>query len=161
MHLFLTKAMTECPPNTSSVTIARDASEAPNYLLANCLVSADGFGPPIALGPLEAQPLVIRLQIDHTVQHKSLSISVWGSADGAEWGDRPLAALPPKTYCGDYLMRLDLSQHPEVRYLRVGWKTSSWHQTNAVTLFGFSVFLEGSDFRRRGAVSVGAGVSAA
>jgi len=158
--------MLECPSTAIFVGSGSDPSEPSKHLLENCLAREDGVGAAIDVGTLQSRPVVIRLEIDHTVEHKSLSLSIWGSVDGVDWGDRPLVTLPPKTYCGGYLMRLDLSQHPEVRYLRAGWKMSSWHQTNTLTLFGFSVLLEPSglgghqpDDSSEQAVSAGAGVS--
>jgi hypothetical protein len=128
--------------------------EAPKYLVGNCLAQDDGFGPAIEIPPAQGGSLTVRLKIDHIVQQESLTISIWGSSDGADWGPVPLVTLPPKHYCGDYVTRVDLARHPDVRFLRVQWKMNSWYRTGANTLFGFSVLVEGSDLGR--SVSAGA-----
>jgi len=147
--------MTESSTVKQTIGYGAGPAEAHKHLLANRLVQSDGFGPAIELGSLSGRLMVLHLEIDHVVQHKALCVSVWGSTDGTEWGDVPLLSLPPKHYCGNYLVALDLSEHPEVRYLRVGWKTTSWERSGT-TLFGFSVVLEPSSFRLggvRGAVA--------
>src|SRR5579863_7541893 len=84
--------------------------EVPKYLVTNCLAREDGFGPAIKIPPPPGGSLAIRLKIDHILQQESLSISIWGSSDEADWGPVPLVTLPPKHYCGNYITKLDLSK---------------------------------------------------
>ncbi len=134
------EAMIETVPSAQSITEPPEPAAEHKHLLANRLVREDGFGPAIDIGSLKGHALAIHLEIDHVVQHKALWLSVWGSADGVDWA--PLMSLPPKHYCGNYIVPLDLSHYPEVRYLRAGWKTSSWTHGGASALFGLSVVLE-------------------
>jgi hypothetical protein len=143
------KAMPETLLNHESITAAAEPVEEHKYLLANSLVHEDGFGPGIDLGRFRGHAVAIHLEIDHVVQHKALRLSVWGSADGTNWGSVPLVSLPPKHYCGNYAVPLDLSRYPEVRYLRAGWKTISCQHSAAATLFGFSVIVEPPTRRHR------------
>ncbi|HUA20244.1 MAG TPA: hypothetical protein VMB25_15960 [Bryobacteraceae bacterium] len=141
--------MSETVANIQAVSAEAVEPTEHKHLLANRLVHEDGFGPAIDLGPVRAQALAIHLEVDQIMQHQALCLSVWGSGDGVDWGPAPLLSLPPKHYCGNYIVPLDLSQHPEVRYLRASWKACSWGPRGAATLFGFSVVLEPADFRRR------------
>ncbi|HTR37881.1 MAG TPA: hypothetical protein VMH80_18360 [Bryobacteraceae bacterium] len=140
--------MIETVPSAQSVTEPPEPLGEHKHLLANRLVHEDGFGPAIDIGPFQGHTLAIHLEIDHVMQHRALRLSVWGSPDGVAWGDAPLISLPPKHYCGNYIVQLDLSKHPDVRYLRAGWKTSSWEHGSSTTLFGFSVVLEPNTHQR-------------
>lgn len=153
--------MPETPITHASVTEAAEPFEEHKYLLANSLVREDGFGPAIDLGPYRGHAVTIHLEIDHVVQHKALRLTVWGSEDGTNWGSFPLAALPPKHYCGNYAVPLDLSRYPEVRYLRAGWRTTSCEHSSVATVFGFSVVVEPSTFRHRMADRAKTAVTAA
>lgn len=134
----------------SHVTVTQGAGlEEHKCLLANSLVHEDGFGPAIDVGRFRGHAVTIHLEIDHVVQHKALRLSVWGSADGTNWDSVPLVSIPPKHYCGNYAVPLDLSHYPEVRYLRAGWKTTNCEHSSVATLFGFSVVLEQPTVRHR------------
>ena len=76
------------------------------------------------------------------IEQESFDLAVYGSTDGNEWGPKPLAAFPQKFYCGTYSILLDLSDAPDVRFLRVQWKMSRWGRGEPKPLFGFYVFAE-------------------
>ena len=56
--------------------------------------------------------LVLTMGITRIIEQESIDISIWGSADGTEWGSKPLVAFPQKFYCGTYQILLDLAGHP-------------------------------------------------
>ena len=115
-------------------------SERTTYrLLAPCLERADGTGPAIDLGLDRAGLLVISMGINHVIENERLVVSIWGSVDGNDWGDKPLVSLPPKAYCGIYSTFLNLSSSPHVRYLRVQWHMSRTGRGDWAPLFGFYV----------------------
>ena len=106
-------------------------------LLSPSLESGDGTGPAIDLGFDHANLFVISMGINHVIEHARLAISIWGSADGNDWGDKPLASFPPKGYCGLYSMFLNLAAYPNVRYLRATWNMVRWGRRIGSPLFGF------------------------
>ena len=111
----------------------------PNFLLDETTVRGSGTGPVIELDPAD-RTLIVTLGINRIVEQESLDVSVEGSADGETW--KPLMRFPQKFYCGTYSMLLDLSQTPEVRKLRVEYKTNRWGRGEPQPLFGFYVFAE-------------------
>ena len=113
-----------------------------DFLFPETLMSQDGGGPAIGLGPSQGQPLKLTLGITRIIEQESLDVSVCGSVDGVDWGVRPLLVFPQKFYCGLYPVALDLSAHPEVQYLRVQWKMSRWGRGESTPLFCFYVFAE-------------------
>ncbi|HEX8986154.1 MAG TPA: hypothetical protein VF767_11990, partial [Bryobacteraceae bacterium] len=86
----------------------------PSFLLPEAVIREDGEGPVIGLGPSQGKPLLLTLGITRIIEQESLDVSIWGSADNADWGAKPLASFPQKFYCGTYQFLLDLSERPDV-----------------------------------------------
>jgi hypothetical protein len=114
----------------------------PNFLQSEIIAKQDGTGSPLALADAAAKPLLLTLGITSIIEQESLDVAVYGSADGATWGDKPLAAFPQKFYCGTYALLLDLSGNPEVKHLRIQWKMSRWGRGEPKPMFGFYVFAQ-------------------
>ena len=121
----------------------------PAFLLSESAVREDGSSADFALASNERQPLLITLGITRILECESLEVSIWGSTDGTVW--RPVAAFPPKCYCGKYYLPVDLSGNGDVRFLRARWKMSRWDHRDRTTLFDFYVFVEEVQARVAGA----------
>ncbi|MGH9592289.1 MAG: hypothetical protein ACRD5L_04305 [Bryobacteraceae bacterium] len=80
------------------------------------------------------------LGITRILEHESLEVSIWGSADRQDW--RLIAAFPQKSYCGTYLLLLDLAHHADLRFLRAQWKMGRWGNQERAPLFGFYLRVE-------------------
>ncbi len=116
----------------------------PNFVLQDSVRREDGASEPFELGPSQGRLLVVTLGITRIIEQESLDISVSGSKFGDEWGASPLAVFPQKFYCGTYTILLDLTEHPEIRFLRVQWKMGRWGRGEPKPLFGFYVFAQES-----------------
>ena len=90
----------------------------------------------------QGKRLEITLGITRIIEQESLDVSVWGSADGTEWGAKPLLAFPQKFYCGTYQAVLDLTRLPDVKVLRAQWKVNRWGRGEPKPLFGFYLFAQ-------------------
>jgi len=122
--------------------------ERTSYCLQSaCVKQTDGTGPTVDLGVDRADLLVISMGINHITENEQLVLSIWGSPDGESWGDKPLLAFPPKSYCGVYSTFLNLAERPEVRYLRASWNMLRWGRGNRIPLFGFYVHAQESSTR--------------
>jgi len=117
-------------------------------LLSPCLERADGTGPAVDLGLDHANLLVISMGINHVIENERLTLSIWGSVDGNDWGDKPLVSFPPKAYCGIYSTFLNLSANPRVRYLRAQWSMVRWGRSDGSQLFGFYATAQESSAQR-------------
>ena len=73
---------------------------------------------------------------------EALDLSLWGSADGVDWGTKPVATFPQKFYCGTYQILLDLSDRPDVKYLRVKWAVNRWGKGDPKPLFTIYLFAQ-------------------
>jgi hypothetical protein len=125
----------------------------PQFLLPETTVREAGTGPEISLGDQQGGTLILTLGITRIVEQESLDIAIWGSADGSDWGAKPLTSFPQKFYCGTYQILLDLSSLPDVRHLRVGWKVNRWGKGETKPLFTIYLFVQAMS---RQMVAVGA-----
>ncbi len=114
----------------------------PAFLVEQSVVREEGTGPGLALGPSQGKPLLLTLGVTQIIEQESLELSVWGSSDGTDWGKEPLASLPERFYCGTYPMEIDLSAHPDVRFVRAHWKVNRWGRGVPAPLFEFYVFAQ-------------------
>ena len=123
----------------------------PEFLIPETTVREAGAGQEISLGNQQGEALILTLGITRIIEQESLDLSIWGSADGSDWGVRPLMSFPQKFYCGTYQMSVDLAQHPDVKYLRAKWQVNRWGKGDCKPLFGIYLFAQATD-RRMAAV---------
>jgi hypothetical protein len=114
----------------------------PQFLLPETTVREAGAGPELALGEMQGESLVLTLGITRIIEQESIDVSIWGSADGAEWGTKPLIAFPQKFYTGTYQILVDLSDRADVKFLRVKWLVNRWGKGDPKPLFTVYVFLQ-------------------
>ncbi|HTM48125.1 MAG TPA: hypothetical protein VL285_05580 [Bryobacteraceae bacterium] len=123
----------------------------PNFLIPETVIREAGTGPELSLNSMSGGLLLLTLGITRIIEQQSLDISVWGSADKIDWGAKPLVSFPQKFYCGTYQLFLDLSQHPDIKYLRAKWQVSRWGRGDPKPLFG--IYLFGQDATKQAAIA--------
>ncbi len=114
----------------------------PEFLVAETTIREAGTGPAMALGEQTGGTLVLTLGITRIIEQESIDLSIWGSADGTDWGTKPVANFPQKFYCGTYQIILDLLPHPEVKYLRAKWAVNRWGKGDLKPLFSIYLFVQ-------------------
>jgi hypothetical protein len=82
------------------------------------------------------------LSIADQIEQESLDISIWGSADGQDFGKKPLLKLPQQFYRGTCKMVLDVSLRPEVKFLRAKWELNRWGRVAPLPMFVAGLTLE-------------------
>lgn len=90
------------------------------------VVRDKGDGPAIDVSSAAGKVLLLSLHITDVIEQQSLDVAVWGSPDGAAWGEKPLLAFPQKFYRGQHPLLLDLSKHPDIKFLRAHWEVGRW-----------------------------------
>lgn len=125
----------------------------PNFLVPEQVVQQDGAGHAIEFGPDTPRTLALTFGITRIIEQESIDLAVYGSADGETFDAKPLAAFPQKFYCGTYSLVLDLSDSPEVRFIRAGWKTNRWGRGDQTPLFNIYVFAEAASTQTMAAAS--------
>lgn len=112
------------------------------FLVTESVIREAGSGPEMSLGDSQGGTLLLTLGITRIIEQESLDVSVWGSTDGAEWGTKPLISFPQKFYCGTYQLLLDLSQTPDIKFVRAKWAVNRWGRGDGKPLFGAYLFVQ-------------------
>ena len=107
------------------------------FLVPEIAVEANGEGEPIAVGDASSKTFLLTLAVTRILEQQSLDVSVWGSADGQEWGAKPLIAFPQKFYQGVSQLLLDLRDAPETKFLRTKWTVNRWGVGSPKPRFSF------------------------
>jgi hypothetical protein len=125
--------MTETAPTRSdSVQLVPTGTE----------VEESGQGGAVALEKFEGKPILLTVEIQEVIEQESLHLSVWGSADGADWGSQALFWFPQKFYAGATPAVVDLAQRPDLKYLQVRWEVNRWGRGTPRPHFKFSVAMQ-------------------
>jgi|SRR6185369_1362849 len=114
----------------------------PQFLLSETTVREAGTGPDLNLGEHQGGSLILTLGITRIIEQESIDVSIWGSADGADWGSKPLTSFPQKFYCGTYQILLDLTENPGVKMLRAKWSVNRWGKGDPKPLFSIYLFVQ-------------------
>ncbi len=105
-------------------------------------VETNGQSPAYELGASVGKPLMIVLGITEIIEQESLHVSIWGSADGQDWGQQALFWYPQKFYRGIAPAALDLRQQPGIRFLQARWELNRWGRCDPRPMFKFGVEIQ-------------------
>jgi hypothetical protein len=106
------------------------------------VVTAKGDGPTVDVSGAAGRVFLLTLEITKIIEQESLDVSIQGSADGAAWGAKAAAEFPQKFYCEQSPMLLDLTAHPDVKFVRAHWEVARWGRGTETPMFEFSVRLK-------------------
>ncbi len=109
---------------------------------AKTVVNAKGDGPSADVSGAAGRVFLLTLEITEIIEQESLDVSVYGSADGTAWEAKPVAAFPQKFYRGESPLLLDLTAHPDVRFVRAHWDVARWGRGAETPMFEFGVRLK-------------------
>jgi hypothetical protein len=105
-------------------------------------VSAKGEGPAVDVRGAANRVFLLSLEITKIIEQESLDLSIVGSADGTTWNPKSIAAFPQKFYCGQSPLLLDLTPHPEVKFVRAHWEVARWGRGTETPMFEFGVTIK-------------------
>ena len=106
------------------------------------VVNAKGDGPAVDISGATGRVFLLTLEITKIIEQESLDLSILGSVDGATWGAKPLVSYPQKFYCGQSPLLLDLTAHPDVKFVRAHWEPARWGRGVETPMFEFGVRLK-------------------
>jgi hypothetical protein len=106
------------------------------------VVNAKGDGPTVDLSGTAGRVFLLTLEITKIIEQESLEVSISGSTDGATWGAKPIVTFPQKFYCGQSPLLLDLTAHPDVKFVRAHWEVGRWGRGTETPMFEFGVRLK-------------------
>jgi hypothetical protein len=102
-------------------------------------VESNGEGNSVDISGSATRTFLCVMEITDQIEQESLDVSVWASADGQNWGTKPIIKLPQSFYHGEARMVLDLSLRPEFKYIRPQWELNRWGRVAPLPMFVFSL----------------------
>jgi len=108
----------------------------------NSTLEANGDGQSVDISNSETRTFFCRLTISEQLEQESLDISIWGSADGQDFGKKPVLKIPQQFYRGTTKMALDVSLRMEVKFLRAKWELNRWGRVSPTPMFVAQLDLE-------------------
>jgi hypothetical protein len=89
-------------------------------------LTVTGDGAPHDVSGSATRTFLCRMVIGEQLEQESVDLSVWGSADGQNWGTMPLLRMPQRFYRGETRQVLDLTFKPEIKFIRAKWELVRW-----------------------------------
>jgi hypothetical protein len=105
------------------------------------VIVAKGDGAAVDVSGASGRVFLLTLDVTNIIEQESLDVAIYGSADGATWGAKAAAAYPQKFYRGEFPMLLDLTAHPEVKFVRAHWEVARWGRGTETPMFEFGLTL--------------------
>jgi hypothetical protein len=89
-------------------------------------LTANGDGQPFDISESQTRTFLCTMDITDQMEQESVDISVWGSADGTDFGKMPLLKMPQRFYRGETRQVLDLTLKPKIRFIRAKYDLARW-----------------------------------
>ena len=99
------------------------------------LVRENGNGAPVDTHASQTRTFFCVMNIADQIEQESVDVSIWGSADGENWGTHPILKLPQQFYRGETRAVLDLTLVPEVNFIRASWELNRWGRVAPLPMF--------------------------
>lgn len=109
---------------------------------AGTVATAKGEGPAVDVSSASTRVFLATLTITKIIEQESLDVSIFGSADGATWDAKSIAAFRQEFYPGETLLLVDLREHPNVKFVRAHWEVARWGRGTETPMFEFGVTLK-------------------
>ncbi len=106
------------------------------------VITAKGDSTAADIGGAASRIFLLTLDISQVIEQESLDVKIYGSADGNAWGQKPLASFPQKFYRGRHPLLLDLSQQPQLKFLRAHWEVNRWGRGEPTPRFEISLTVQ-------------------
>jgi len=104
-------------------------------IAADTRMEENGVGQTFDISSSATRTFLCTLTIAEQVEQESLDVSIWGSADGQNWGTKPLLKMPQGFYRGEARLVLDISLKPEVKFVRAKWELNRWGRVAPAPMF--------------------------
>ena len=114
-------------------------SDAVDLVAAKTVVTAKGDGAVIDVSAATSRIFLLALDITNIIEQESLDVSIYGSGDGAAWSPKAMVAFPQKFYREQSVLLLDLTAHPDVKFVRAHWDVARWGRGTETVMFEFGV----------------------
>lgn len=82
------------------------------------------------------------MNITDQIEQESVDVAIWGSADGQDFGAKPILKIPQRFYHGETRQVLDLTTRPEVSVIRAQWELTRWGRVAPHPMFVIGLQLD-------------------
>jgi len=106
------------------------------------VATAKGDGQAVEVSAAANRVFLVTLSITKIIEQESLDVSIFGSADGAAWEPKSLAAFPQKFYAEEAPLLLDLTANPNIKFVRAHWEVARWGRGTETPMFEFGVTMK-------------------
>ncbi len=106
------------------------------------VVNAKGDGPAVDISSAASRVFLLTLNMTRVIEQESLDVSLFGSTDGTTWPAKPIESFPQKFYRGEHPLLLDLSEQPDIKFLRAHWEVNRWGRGEPTPMFEFHISLK-------------------
>jgi len=106
------------------------------------VIAAKGEGEPFEITGAQNRVFLLSLKISQAVEQESLDVSVFGSANGNAWDAKPLAVFPQRFYSGETPILMDLTEQPEIKFVRAKWDVNRWGRGPTEPMFEVGLSLK-------------------
>jgi hypothetical protein len=109
---------------------------------AKTVITAKGDGATVDVSGASGRVFLLTLEITNIIEQESLDVAIYGSADGATWSAKAVVVYPQKFYRGEFPLLLDLTAHPDVKFVRAHWEVARWGRGTETPMFEFGLTLK-------------------
>lgn len=109
---------------------------------AGTVGTTKGDGQAVDVSGASSRVFLATLSITRIIEQESLDVSIYGSPDGTTWESKSIAAFRQEFYTGETPVLLDLSAHPNVKFVRAHWEMARWGRGTETPMFEFGVTLK-------------------
>jgi len=105
------------------------------------LLRENGHGEAVDIRSSSTRTFYCTMLIHEQIEQESVDVSIWGSADGENFGTHPVLKLPQQFYRGETRAVLELTLVPEVNFIRAGWELNRWGRVAPLPMFVLELHL--------------------
>lgn len=105
-------------------------------------VAENGEGEKVDVDASSTRTFFCVMIITDQIEQESIDVSIWGSADGENWGSHPILKLPQRFYRGDTRAVLELVLRPDVKFVRARWELNRWGRVAPLPMFRVGLRLQ-------------------
>ena len=99
------------------------------------LVRENGVSAAVDIRASQTRTFFCVMNITDQIEQESVDVSIWASADGENWGTHPVLKLPQQFYRGETRAVLDMTQIPEINFVRAAWELNRWGRVAPLPMF--------------------------
>lgn len=105
-------------------------------------VEENGEGEKADISASSTRTFFCVMLITEQLEQESIDVSIWGSADGENWGSHPILKLPQQFYRGETRAVLELVLRPDVKFIRARWELNRWGRVAPLPMFRLGLHLQ-------------------